>query len=149
MTVHCDNQGTVAVVNSGYSRVPPIMHLLRCLFFIRAPFQINLWATHIPGIENTLADAISRDNLPVLYSQVPESVNCRSPVPLPLISLLSGGFDLSRLDGTVQQQFSSGLTPATRRNYQSGSNRFMNYCSQFGVSSPYPPSEVTFCSFSI
>ena len=31
--VHCDNTGAVAVVNSGYSRVPAIMHLLRCLFF--------------------------------------------------------------------------------------------------------------------
>ncbi len=31
--VHCDNLGVVAVVNSGYSRVSLIMHLLRCLFF--------------------------------------------------------------------------------------------------------------------
>ncbi len=29
---HCDNTGAVAVVNSGYSRSEPIMHLLRCLF---------------------------------------------------------------------------------------------------------------------
>jgi len=34
--IHCDNEGTVAVVNSGYSRVEKVMHLLRCLFFIRA-----------------------------------------------------------------------------------------------------------------
>ena len=32
--VHCDNQGAVAVVNTGYSKIPAIMHLLRCLFFI-------------------------------------------------------------------------------------------------------------------
>ena len=31
--VRCDNMGAVAVVNSGYSKVPQIMHLLRCLFF--------------------------------------------------------------------------------------------------------------------
>ena len=31
--VYCDNEGAVAVVNSGYSKVARIMHLLRCLFF--------------------------------------------------------------------------------------------------------------------
>ena len=74
VTVHCDNLGTVALVNSGYSKVPQIMHLLRCLFFIRAHLQIQLWAVHVPGIENILADAISRNNLCLLYSQIPESI---------------------------------------------------------------------------
>lgn len=87
MTVHCDNLGKVALVNSGYSKVPQIMHLLRCLFFIRAHLQIQLWAVivHVPGTENVLADAISRNNL---YSQVPESVGRQSPIPSQLLSLL-------------------------------------------------------------
>ncbi len=42
--VHCDNQAMVSVVNSGYSKVPQIMHLLRCLFFIRAHFQMDVIA---------------------------------------------------------------------------------------------------------
>ena len=58
ITVHCDNLGVVALVNSGYSRVPQIMHILRCLFFIRAHFQFSLHAVHVPGVENSLADAI-------------------------------------------------------------------------------------------
>ena len=85
VTVHCDNLGTVAVVNSGYSKVPQIMHLLQCLFFIRVHFQIELWA---PGIENTVADAISRNNLCLLYSQVPESIRQQSPIQQQLLSLL-------------------------------------------------------------
>ena len=32
--VQGDNQGAVAVVNSGYSKVQAVMHSLRCLFFI-------------------------------------------------------------------------------------------------------------------
>ena len=64
VTVHCDNMGAVAVVNSGYSRKSPIMHLLRCLFFIRATYQFSLYAVHratyqfslytvhIPGTQN-------------------------------------------------------------------------------------------------
>ena len=43
VTVYCDNSGAVVVVNSGFSRVHSIMHLLRCLFFIRAHYE--LWCT--------------------------------------------------------------------------------------------------------
>ena len=39
--VNCDNLGVVALVNSGYSKVPEIMHLLMSLFFIKAHFQID------------------------------------------------------------------------------------------------------------
>ena len=62
-TMHCNNLGTVALVNSGYSRVAQIMYLLCCLiFFIRVQFQIELWAVHVPAVENSLADAISRES---------------------------------------------------------------------------------------
>jgi len=40
VTVHCDNVGAVAVVNSGYSRVHGIMHLLCCLFFCQGSLRI-------------------------------------------------------------------------------------------------------------
>ena len=106
VTVHCDNLGTVALVNSGYSKVPQMMHLLRCLFFIRAHFQIQLWAVHVPGIENTLADAISRNNLCLLYSQVPGAIGRQSPIPPQLLSLLlDQHMDWTSVNWT--QQFSS------------------------------------------
>ena len=88
VTVHCDNEGAVAVVNSGYSRIPPIMHMLRCLFFIRAYYQITLRAVHVPGRENDLADAISRNNLSVLFSQVPQAINGTVIVPPMLLSVV-------------------------------------------------------------
>ena len=72
--VHCDNLGVVALVNAGYSKVPQIMHIIRCLFFIRARFQLDLHAVHVPGVENVLADAISRDNLHILFTQIPGAV---------------------------------------------------------------------------
>ncbi len=86
--VHCDNTGAVAVVTSGYSRAPAIMHLLRCLFFIRAHFQISLWATHTPGADNTMADAISRNHLSQFFLQAPEARRHRVPIPQPLVDLL-------------------------------------------------------------
>ena len=79
---------TLAVVNSGYSRVTRIMHLLRCLFFIRALFQIEVWAVHTPGRLNCKADAISRNNLHFLFSQAPDSRTRRVPIPPALTSLL-------------------------------------------------------------
>ena len=86
--VQCDNQGAVAVVNSGYSKVQAIMHLLRCLFFIRARFNIYLRAMYIPGEGNVLADAISRDNLDILFAQVPRAAVSRTILPPQLSTLL-------------------------------------------------------------
>ncbi len=86
--VHCDNAATVEVVNAGYSKVPAIMHLLRCLFFIRAQNHIRLQAVHIPGVQNTLADAISRNNLALLFSQVPDAARYRVPIPPSLLGVL-------------------------------------------------------------
>ena len=89
-TMHCDNLGVVSLVNSGYSRVPQIMHLLRCLFFIRARFQLDVWAVHVPGVQNSLADAISRNNLDAFLMQVPGATHHRRAVPPKLLELLGG-----------------------------------------------------------
>ena len=86
--VHCDNTGAVAVVNSGYSHTARIMHLLRCLFFIRAQFQVELWAVHIPGIQNSMADAISQNNLHYLFSQAPGARHRRVGIPPAVRALL-------------------------------------------------------------
>ncbi len=63
-------------------------HLLRCLFFIRAHFQIEVLTVHVPGVENSLADAISRDHLQTLFLQVPGAVARRAIIPANLLSLL-------------------------------------------------------------
>ena len=86
--VHCDNMGTVAVVNSGYSREQPIMHLLRCLFFIRATYQFSLYATHISGDQNSWADALSRGNTYFLRFQAGDTPYQQSTVLDSLVTLL-------------------------------------------------------------
>ena len=68
---YCVNEAAVSVLNSGYSRDPQIMHLLRCLFFIKAHFQIEVRVSHIPRAKNVQANAISHDLLSVFFSQVP------------------------------------------------------------------------------
>ena len=87
--IHCDNMGTVAVVNSGYSKAAPVMHLLRRLFFARAHFQFTLQAVHTPGIQNTLADAVSRNNISWFLSQAPNAERVRqTAIPRSLAALL-------------------------------------------------------------
>ena len=69
--VLCDNQGATAAVNSGHSKAPRMMHLLRSLFFIKARFQLRLLAAYLPGRLNVTADAVSRDHLPSFFAQIP------------------------------------------------------------------------------
>ena len=72
--------------NSGYSKDAQLMHLVRCLFFAPAR-DISLYACHIPGVLNTVADAISRD-LSLLFSKVPDADYRPSVVPGELVELL-------------------------------------------------------------
>ena len=88
MTFHCDNVVVVAVVNLSYSRAPEIMHSLRCMFFIRACIQLDVWAVHTPRAQNGIADAISWNNLHRFFLQVPEARARRVMVPRELRELL-------------------------------------------------------------
>ena len=85
---HCDNMAVVAVVNSGYSRDTTMMHMLRCLFFLVAFFQILIRAVHIAGISNRAADALSRNDLPRFFQVVPEAARAPTPLPHGLLDLL-------------------------------------------------------------
>ena len=60
---YCDNAAVVVIINKGDSKEPEAMHLVRCLAFLKAKFQFSLVSSHIKGINNELADALSRDNV--------------------------------------------------------------------------------------
>ena len=89
--LHCDNEAAVAVLNAGYSHDSLIMHLLRTLFFIKAHFDLDLRVTHIPGKDNGVADAISRDDLVTMFSQVPTAARNPSPIPPGVSAVLVEG----------------------------------------------------------
>ena len=84
----CDNEAVVYIINSGTSRDPKVMALIRCLHFIIARHNLLLSATHIAGTENTLADALSRNNLPLFFAHLPQVNRRPSPIPPALIDLL-------------------------------------------------------------
>ena len=68
------------------------MHLVRILVFLAAQFDFWFVAKHVEGKANSLADDLSRDNLPNFFSQVPQAVHNKPPqVPSSLLDLL--GYD--------------------------------------------------------
>ena len=88
--VQCDNAAVVAVINSGSSKDQEVMHLLRCLVFVAAKFNFIVSAVHIPGAQNQLADALSRNNALYFLSNYPQALPVPSPIPNALIDLLMG-----------------------------------------------------------
>ena len=48
------------------------MHLVRCLVFYAASCGFEFIAEHVPRVDNTAADAISRNNIPLFHSLVPQ-----------------------------------------------------------------------------
>ena len=70
----CDNLGLVESIQKGVSKDAVVMHLLRCLWFFTALYSIHITATHLPGVQNTEADLLSRNKLPGV--RLPD---CQSP----------------------------------------------------------------------
>ena len=87
--VQCDNTGAVSAINKGFTKEKIAMHLLRCLWFFAALFQIRITATHIPGINNVAADMLSRNLLAEFQKAYPQVSQFPSFVPIPLLTLLS------------------------------------------------------------
>ena len=86
--VKCNNMAVVNILATSTSRDPLVMHLLRTLHFISAFYSIHLIAQHIAGNENTVADAIFRNILQVLFFREPEADLKPTPIPEPLWDIL-------------------------------------------------------------
>ena len=86
--VRCDNAAVVCIVNSGRSKDHRAMHLMRCLFFFLANYNMFIFAEHIPGKDNVAADSLSRDNLCLFRHQVPSAAPDPTPIPDELLQAL-------------------------------------------------------------
>ena len=77
----CDNSAVVDVFRKGDSKEPQVMHLMRCLAFLKAHFQFSLFASHVCGKSNNLKDVLSKNNSHYLLAHYPQAQ--RNPTPLP------------------------------------------------------------------
>ena len=48
---HCDNEAVVASLRACYCKDPTLVHMLRCLFFVEAKYDMSLSAVYILGIK--------------------------------------------------------------------------------------------------
>jgi len=85
----CDNLALVEAINKGSSKDSMVMHLLRCLWFFTAYFNISIRATHLPGALNTSADMLSRNQLHLFFRLHSEASHIPMPLPRPLLQLIS------------------------------------------------------------
>lgn len=89
-TLYCrtDNAAVVGIVRSGTSKNELAMHLVHCMSFFTARFQLRVVAAHIPGSKNVAADALSRNRLSVFRLQVPNARPEATMVPQELWDML-------------------------------------------------------------
>ena len=78
---HCDNMSIVNVWHANSSKCPHIMSLLRKLFFISAKNEFTVNVKHIAGIDNSIADSLSRLQLRKFFRIAPTA--CQHPTSVP------------------------------------------------------------------
>lgn len=84
-----DNEAVVAILNKRTSKVPDLMRLLRSLLHAAAHFSFLFSSEHIPGIHNSIADALSRFNWQEFRRVAPSARQHPTPLPLQLIDELT------------------------------------------------------------
>ena len=67
----CDNLSVVAIINSGRSKTPRIMDLVRQLVLLSMQHNFVVRARHVPGVSNEIADALSRFQMQRFQSLAP------------------------------------------------------------------------------
>ena len=72
VTFHSDNAAVVSVIQRRSAKDPLLLHLLRCLYFYAAYYQFSYCASHVPGVDNVAADALSRNNMSLFSSLIPQ-----------------------------------------------------------------------------
>ena len=84
----CDNQAVVSILQSGTSRSTEIMSLVRSLHLCAARYNFSHFAKHVPGVDNSIADSLSRYNMQVFKRLAPDADPLPiTPAPLPSIRI--------------------------------------------------------------
>ena len=85
---HCDNQGLLASIKKDSCKDAMVIHLLRCLWFFNAVFDIHIPANHITGKFNNVADILSRNQTAKFLKVHPHMPTSPTPLPSSLLHLV-------------------------------------------------------------
>lgn len=78
---YCDNSATVDIINKGRSKVEDIMKLMRTLTWHSAKYNFIVRSEHIPGVTNTISDALSRFEFQKFRQAAPQADLLATPCP--------------------------------------------------------------------
>ena len=87
VVVFTDNRVTEAAVNNGTARNSTCLHFLKHLAALALQFNFNISAVYIPGVDNTIADTISRLHEPGKLNLLSSHLNVSVPCLLQSISM--------------------------------------------------------------
>ena len=84
-----DNEAMVHSLMAGSCKEKNMVHMLRCLFFTEAKFNFSIVASHVSGVLNVQADALSRNQPQIFFNSNPQAAATPSSVPKELITGLT------------------------------------------------------------
>ena len=93
LLIHCDNQAVVHVWHTGTTKRRSLMALVRALFFIAASQNFTVVLQHIPGVNNSITDALSRFQF-YRFHRLATAADT-DPTPTPLIKTTTRGINYS------------------------------------------------------
>ena len=118
------------------------MDLIRAITLQTLQYNFTFTATHIPGLDNSIADSLSRFQMDRFRSLAPSASPTASAIP-PIGD--------EHLRGPVQRYLHASLAPSTRRTYQAGVKHFLTFTLMHGLIGPsnplLPASEITLMYF--
>ena len=143
-----DNMAVVNLLKCHTLKDQLLMHLLRCLAFYAAFYGFEFVAEHMAGVNNTAADAISCNNIPLFVSLCPQTPQVTvSQVVLDLLVIRRpnwGSHDWTKL---FAHSLIGGISEATRAVYQSGWRQYPMFCTRFNLPSPLSLTEQSLRQF--
>ena len=77
----CNNTSVVAAICKGSARDDTSMHLLKCLWFFVAHYDIDITIVHVAGVTNCTADHLSRHHMSLFFSLNPQADTAPTTLP--------------------------------------------------------------------
>ena len=143
-----DNAATVAIVNSGKSKVERAMHLMRSLFF----FWLAIMLLYLGSISQELRMRQQMRYLDITFTDScagamgQTSTYHRADSNTGSLGGATARLDRSELDRIVSHYFIKGLADSTHKAYGSAQRRYLAFC-RMDSEKPVPATESTLCRF--